>query len=96
MEKPGKKIPLDILAISKLFPVINYQKRYGIDCETNNIAKGEIEKLNYPEGLRNQLKVGEKVIRLTWDEKRIEYDTTWIHLGKDYFKQISKTYSRNC
>jgi hypothetical protein len=125
MKKLEDKIPLDIKIKSKLFPIIDYQKEYGKDDPTINLAKEEIEKINFAEGMKydvpiiippvhwydentgkahslegGELKrrfIGERVNRLTWDENRIEYDTIWVHLGRDYFKQISKVYDpRNC
>lgn len=125
MKTLKQKIPLDIRLIAFRYPVINYQKEYGEDCDTENIAKGEIEKFNFAKGMKYDVpivippmhwydknsgkaysldggemprrNVGDKVNKLVWDENRNEYDTIWVHLGRDYFKQISKVLdNRNC
>jgi hypothetical protein len=125
MKTLEEKIPLDIKLISKIYPIINYKKKYGEDCGTENLAKGEIEKFNFAKGMKYDVpiiipprhwydentgkahyleggeiprrKIGDEVTRLIWDEKRNEYDTIWVHLGRDYFKQISKVLdNRTC
>ena len=97
MKKLENKIPLDIKIKSKLFPIIDYKKKYGEDCGTENLAKGEIEKFNFAKGMKDNLKVGATAIKITYDEEGKEYSTFWTHLGRDYFKQISKVYDpRNC
>lgn len=93
MKNLEQKIPLHILFISLFFPTIDYKKKYGKDEPTVNEAKGEIEKINlnskYPK------EIGDKVERPMW-ENRVDYDTTWIHLGQNYFKQISRTKASSC
>lgn len=118
MKKLEDSIPLDIKAVSLFYPVFNYKKEYGEDCDTENIAKGEIEKFNFVKGMKYDApiiippihwydektgkshnlkggelpirKVGDTVNKITHDENGDEYSTIWVHLGRDYFKQISK------
>jgi len=97
MEKLEDKIPRDIKRMSKKYPIINYKKEYGEEDTTENIAKGEIERFNFTIGGKNLMELGQKANKITWDEKGNEYSTIWVHLGKDYFKQISKVYDpRTC
>lgn len=93
MTKLEKKIPLDILTKSLLYPLLNYKEKYDDDL-TINEAKGEIEKFKFSSV--NKYPVGKEVLRQVCDKGRIEYSTTWTHLGKGYFKQISKVKDIYC
>jgi hypothetical protein len=95
MKNIEQKIPLPILFMSLFFPNINYQRKYGEQEQTINLSKGEIEKFNLTKSMFDR-EIGDRVERLTWGEKMIEYDTTWVHLGYNYFKQISKIEARSC
>lgn len=70
-----------------MYPIQNYD-----DCE--NMAKGEIKKFNYVESCRGQHKVGDMVYELICEED--DYDGHWVHLGRDWFKLIHKSYARSC
>lgn len=92
MKTLEEKIPKDIIKVAKKFSIINYQEKYGEDCGTENLAKGEIEKINFTTGLKDMMKIGAPALKIIGD-----YSTIWVHLGRDYFKQISKTYDdRTC
>jgi hypothetical protein len=95
MKSIEQKVPLKFKSISLLFRIIDYQKKYGKDDSTINKAKGEIEKINILKNRFDQ-KIGDIYLRLMWDEKNVEYSTAWVYLGINYYKQISRTLSRNC
>ena len=46
-------IPIDIKIKSIFYNLINYQKKYGYDDLTINLAKGEIEK-NYSKSIKKK------------------------------------------
>ncbi len=95
MKRLEQKILLQIKLNSLCYPIIDYQKKYGKDDPTINLAKGEIEKFNFAGG-NSRLHVGGRVNKITW-EGELEYGTIWVQLGGDYFKQISKVEdSRTC
>lgn len=92
--KNDKGIPLDIKLLSVVYPIIDYKKKYGEEVE--NLAKGEIEKINFTKGLKGMMKIGEYANKHV-TENGDEYSTGWVHLGRDYFKQISKVLdNRTC
>lgn len=78
-------IPLDIRLKALLYPVTDYEKKYG-DKNTVNEAKGEIVMGNMsPERWPSDHFIG-KTFTGIWDK----YDWIQIYLGKGYFKVISK------
>jgi hypothetical protein len=90
MKTLENKIPQDIRKTAKKFSIVDYKKKYGEDID--NLAKGEIEKINFTTGLKDMMKIGEPALKIIGD-----YSTIWVHLGKDYFKQISKVLdNRTC
>jgi len=95
MKRLEQKIPLQIKLNSLCYPIIDYQKKYGKNDQTINLAKGEIERFNFAGG-DSRLRVGERASKIIW-EGGLEYGTIWVQLGGDYFKQISKVEdSRTC
>ncbi len=84
-------IPLEIRLVSFTYSIIDYKKEYNE--EVDNLAKEEIEKIN----IKNSLWPGDRVLRQSLDKEGNEYDTIWVYLGRNYFKQISKTLdNRTC
>jgi hypothetical protein len=75
--------------IGIIFPVI-------FTDDEPNLAKGEIEKFSYVESQKLTHKVGDRVNRTMWDDKKNEFGTIWVCLGNDYFKQIGRWPERNC
>jgi len=95
MSNLEQKIPLNIRLKGMSYPIIDYQKKYGRDDPTINLADGRIEKFNFAGG-ESRLRIGERAIKIIF-EKDMEYGTIWVQLGEDYFKQISKVYDdRKC
>lgn len=74
------------------YPVINYQKKYGLSDVTINHAKGEIERFkmaDYP----SNIWIGRRYLQCKSDESG-EYDSIHVYLGNGWYKLISKVYSR--
>jgi hypothetical protein len=96
MENLEGRIPRDIKKISLSHPIVDYKKEYEDDSVINE-AKGEIEKFNFVEGQKESIPIGNKAIGIIFGENGTEYNASWVHLGRDYFKLISKVEStRTC
>ena len=77
-------IPIHIKLLAKLIPVLKWK-------DMQNLAKGEIEKINFVKGCR-----GGKTFNQQFVGNVDGYDIIWRHIANDYFKIVGKSPEARC